>query len=114
MMSKRRKLAILDIIRQRNQEEEAIEELIDAFNDKIESLFDFIKTHKDGERFVSKLKSDRTTFTYEDIINEFNRFYTRYFRKHKDDLSNKFKKETKDMIGQLCDLFEDRIKDETV
>ena len=108
---KGRQLSILDVIRQRNEEEEAIEELIDAFNDKIESLFNFIQTHRDGERFISKLKSDRTTFTYEDILSEFTRFYTRYFRKNKDDISTKFKKETKDMIGQLCDLFEERVKE---
>lgn len=106
-----RQLSILDVIRQRNKEEEAIEELIDAFNDKIESLFNFIQTHRDGERFISKLKSDRTTFTHEDILSEFTQFYTRYFRKNKDDISSKFKKETKDMIGQLCDLFEERVKE---
>jgi type I restriction enzyme R subunit len=110
--AKSRQLSILDVIRDRNAEEDKIEELIDAFNEKIENLFQFIKDHKDGERFISKLNSDRTTFSHNDILNEFTRFYTRFFRKNQDIISQSFKKETKDMIGQLCDLFEEKIMEE--
>lgn len=108
-----KQLSILDIIRDRNTEEDEIEALIDAFNDKIEALFAFIRTHRDGDRFISKLKSDRTTFTHRQIQEEFTRFYKRFFRRNRDVVSMAFRKETKDMVGQLCDLFEERVREDT-
>lgn len=104
-----RQLSILEVIRQRNAEEAAVEEMIDAFQKKIEDLFEFILTHSEGQRFVSKIKSDRTTFSYSQILDEFTRFYKRFFRKNRDVVSEAFKRETKDMVGQLCDLFEEGI-----
>ncbi len=39
-------------------------------------------------------------------------YYSSFLRKNRDSVDKFFAKETKDMIGQLCDLFEEKVKEQ--
>ena len=93
------------VIEKRNQEEEAIAELIAIFEDKVTAFFDFLKTDRIGKRLVAKIKDNGAAFSQDEIYNDFNKLYRRYIIKNKH-LGKFFIKETKDMLTQLCDDFE--------
>lgn len=96
---------ILKVIEKRNQEEEAIEELIIDFEKKITQFFEFIKTDDLGKRLAAKIKDTGLTFSQEEINHDFNRLYRKFTIKNKD-LGEFFIRETKDILNQLCDDFE--------
>jgi type I restriction enzyme R subunit len=104
------KYNILKVIEKRNQEEEAIAELIADFQKKIEDFFTFIKADDFGKRLIAKIKDDGTAFSDEEIYSDFTRIYRKYTIKKKD-LGEFFLRETKDILHQLCDDFERELKE---
>ncbi len=99
------KYNILKVIEKRNQEEEAIAELIKDFEDKIEGFFKYIKSDNLGKRLIAKITDDGSAFTQEEIYSDFERLYRKYVIINKN-LGDFFKRETKDILNQLCDDFE--------
>ena len=99
------KYSILKVIEKRNQEEEAIAELIADFENKITALFQFIKQDEMGVRLIAKINDDGSAFSQEEIYADFTKLYRKYSIKNKD-LGDFFIRETKDNLTQLCDDFE--------
>ena len=99
------KYNILKVIEKRNQEEDAIAELIKEFETKIEAFFTYIHTDDVGKRLVAKIKDDGTAFSQEEIYQDFAKVYRKYTILNRD-LGDFFKRETKDSLNQLCDDFE--------
>ena len=99
------KYNILKVIEKRNQEEEAIAELIADFEGKIDAFFDFIKSDDIGKRLIAKIKDDGSAFSQDEIYTDFNKLYRKYTIMNKD-LGEFFKRETKDILNQMCDDFE--------
>ena len=105
---KKYKYNILRVIEKRNQEEEAIAELIEEFEAKINSFFAFIKSDNLGKRLIAKIIDDGSAFSQDEIYGDFSRIYRKFIIKNKD-LGAFFKNETKDILNQLCDDFEREI-----
>ncbi len=105
---KKYKYNILKVIEKRNQEEEAIEELIQNFEDQIDAFFDYIHQDNNGKRLIAKIKDDGSAFTQEEIYSDFERQYRKYTIMNKN-LSDFFKNETRDILNQLCDDFENSL-----
>mgnify|MGYP002713020913 CR=1 FL=1 len=103
------KYNILKVIEKRNQEEEAIAELIKDFEDKIEGFFNYIKADSIGKRLIAKITDNGSAFTQEEIYSDFERLYRKYTILNKN-LGDFFKSETKDILNQLCDDFENSLK----
>ncbi|TRW21543.1 type I restriction endonuclease subunit R [Flavobacterium zepuense] len=101
---------ILKVIEKRNQEEEAIAELIAEFESKITSLFEFIKQDETGQRLVAKINDDGTAFSQDEIYADFSRIYRKFSIRNKE-LGDFFIRETKDILSQLCDDFERTLKE---
>lgn len=99
------KYNILKVIEKRNQEEEAIAELIEDFEKKIDAFFDFIKADDIGKRLIAKIKDNGSAFSQDEIYDDFNRLYRKFTIINKD-IGEFFKRETKDILNQLCDEFE--------
>jgi type I restriction enzyme R subunit len=99
------KYNILKVIEKRNQEEDAIAELIADFESKIDTFFDFIKSDEIGKRLIAKIKDDGSAFSQDEIYTDFNKLYRKYTIMNKD-LGEFFKRETKDILNQMCDDFE--------
>jgi type I restriction enzyme, R subunit len=99
------KYNILKVIEKRNQEEEVIAELIVDFESKIDAFFDFIKSDDMGKRLIAKIKDDGSAFSSDEIYSDFNKLYRKYTIMNKD-LGEFFKRETKDILNQMCDDFE--------
>lgn len=102
------KYNILKVIEKRNQEEEAIAELIKDFEDKIDNFFEYIKSDSVGKRLVAKITDDGSAFTQEEIYADFERLYRKYTIINKY-LGDFFKRETKAILHQLLDDFEKMI-----
>lgn len=103
------KYSILKVIEKRNQEEEAIAELIQEFEKKIDDFFDYLRNDEAGKRLVAKILDDGMAFSSEEIYSDFSKMYRKYTIKNKE-LDDFFKRETKDILPQLCDDFERDIK----
>lgn len=103
------KFNILKIIEKRNQEEDAIAELIIEFEKEIDKFFDYIRNDDFGKRIMAKISDDGQAFSQEEIYNDFSKIYRKYTLINKG-LGEFFKKETKDSLIQLCDDFEISIK----
>lgn len=99
------KYNILKVIEKRNQEEEAVAELIVDFESKIDTFFDFIRADEMGKRLIAKIKDGGSAFSQEEIYIDFNKLYRKYTIMNKD-LGDFFKRETKDILNQMCDDFE--------
>ncbi|MET3022056.1 DEAD/DEAH box helicase family protein [Flavobacterium hydatis] len=99
------KYNILKVIEKRNQEEEAIAELIEDFENKIDTFFNFIKGDEMGKRLIAKIKDEGSAFSQDEIYTDFNKLYRKYTIMNKD-LGEFFKRETKDILNQMCDDFE--------
>ncbi|WP_082891117.1 DEAD/DEAH box helicase family protein [Chryseobacterium glaciei] len=106
------KYNILKVIEKRNQEEEAIAELIADFESKITLLFEFIKQDDTGQRLIAKINDDGSAFSQEEIYSDFFRLYRKFTIRNKD-LGDFFIRETKDILSQLCDDFERVLKKNT-
>lgn len=99
------KYNILKVIEKRNQEEEAIAELIADFERKITALFEFIKQDETGLRLIAKINDDGSAFSQDEIYSDFTKLYRKFTIKNKD-LGDFFIRETKDNMNQICDDFE--------
>lgn len=103
------KYNILKVIEKRNEEEEAIAELIQDFEDKIDAFFNSIKADTNGQRLIAKINDDGSAFTQDEIFNDFERIYKKYIIINKN-LGEFFKKETKDILHLLYEDFERLVK----
>ncbi len=103
------KYNILKVIEKRNQEEEAIAELIEDFENKINAFPHFIKADKMGKRLISKIKDYGSAFSKDEIYNDINKLNRKHTIINKN-LNDFFIKETKETINQICDDFEKEIK----
>lgn len=99
--------AILDIIEARNAYEEHIGSLIEEFKSKIETFFDFVKSSKEGQRLIVKIKS---RVSEDEIYAEFERIYRRYKILNRKHVGEYFFRETERMVDKLCDDFEVTIR----
>ncbi len=99
------KYNILKVIEKRNQEEEAIAELIADFENRITALFEFIKQNESGLRLIAKINDEGSAFSQDEIYSDFTKLYRKFTIKNKD-LGDFFIRETKDILTQLCDDFE--------
>jgi len=108
--NKKYKYNILKVIEKRNQEEEAIAELIADFENKITALFEFIKQDETGIRLIAKINDDGSAFSQDEIYSDFTRLYRKFTIKNKD-LGEFFIRETKDILTQLCDDFERTLRE---
>lgn len=106
------KYNILKVIEKRNQEEEAIAELIKDFETKIELFFNYIKNDDLGKRLAAKMLDDGSAFNADEIYDDFAKIYRKFIRRNKD-IGDFFIKETQDIINQLCDDFERTLKNTT-
>jgi type I restriction enzyme R subunit len=103
------KYNILKVIEKRNQEEEEIAELIENFQKQIDIFFDYIKGDNMGLRLIAKINDDGLAFSQEEIYNDFAKIYRKYTVLNKG-LDDFFKRETKDILPQICDDFEKTLK----
>lgn len=101
---------ILELIRKRNEKEEKIEKMIDDFENKIKSMFEYIKDSEDWKRLIAKMKSRWNAFSESDIHKDFEKLYKRYVHKNESILWTRFLKETKDLTNKLCDDFEEWLR----
>jgi len=106
---KKYKYDILRVIEKRNQQEDAIEALIKDFEQKIDLLFSFIRADDDGKRIVAKLQSTGAHFDPDEIYEDFGKVYRKFVRRNKADVGDFFIRETKDILNQLCDDFENSL-----
>lgn len=104
------KYNILKVIEKRNQEEEAIAELIADFESKITALFEFIKQDETGLRLIAKINDDGSAFSRDEIYSDFSKLYRKYTIRNKE-LGDFFLRETKDNLNQLCDDFERTLRE---
>jgi type I restriction enzyme R subunit len=94
---------ILKIIEERNKQQEVVGSLIQDFEEKIKDFFNFIKSDKDGERLIVKIKSQ---VPEDEIYSDFAKLYRRYKAFNRKKVGDYFFKETEDLIDKLCDDFE--------
>lgn len=106
---KKYKYDILKVIEKRNQEEEAIEELIKDFEAKIDLFFEYVRSDDSGKRLIAKMQDEGLAFDSEEIYDDFAKLYRKFIRRNKD-LTEFFIKETQDIVNQLCDDFERTLK----
>lgn len=103
---------VMKIIEERNQEQEIVASLIFDFEEKIRALFDYVKTSKEGERLIVKIKSQ---VPEEEIYQDFAIIYRRYRAINRRKVGEYFFKETEDLINKLCDDFETEVlKDNSI
>lgn len=107
--TKKYRYHILKVIEKRNQEEEAIAELIADFENKTTALFEFIRQDETGQRLIAKINDDGSAFSQDEIYSDFTKLYRKFTIKNKE-LGDFFIRETKDNLTQLCDDFERSLK----
>ncbi|HNL79665.1 MAG TPA: type I restriction endonuclease subunit R, partial [Agitococcus sp.] len=101
---------ILSIIEARNEQSEKVAALIEDFQEKIKTFFDYIRTQSEGERLIIKIKSRSSE---NEIYDLFAIIYRRYSILKKREVGEYFFKETKDLVNKLCDDFEKSVLEET-
>ena len=97
------KFDVLAIITARNEQEAKTGTLIQDFEAKILSFFQYVRTDKDGERLIVKIKSRSSE---EEIYADFAKLYRRYKAFNRKAVGEYFFKETEDLVEKLCDDFE--------
>ena len=95
---------ILEIIEARNQQEAVRGLLIEEFETKIKSFFEYIILSSDGERLIIKMKSH---ITESEIYEDFAKIYRRYRALKRAEVGDYFFKEMNDLVEKLCDDFEE-------
>ena len=100
---------ILSIIEARNEQSEKVAALIEDFQEKIKTFFDYIRTQSEGERLIIKIKSRSSE---NEIYDLFAIIYRRYSILKKREVGEYFFKETKDLVNKLCDDFEKSVLEE--
>ncbi len=100
--------SILAIIEARNEGEEDKGLRIQAFQEKIEALFEYVKNSKEGRRLIVKIKSH---VSEEEIHDAFERIYRKYKILNRKKVGERFFKETGSLLDKLCADFEAVIRD---
>lgn len=108
------KFHILAVIEKRNLEEQEIEELIKDFESKVNLLFAYVKNDDQGKRVVSKILDKGSTFTSDEIYEDFSKVFRKFIRRNKNELGEFFVKESKTIVNQLCDDFERSLHEESL
>ncbi|MEM1118836.1 MAG: type I restriction endonuclease subunit R, partial [Bacteroidota bacterium] len=105
-------LSIFELVERRNQAEEEIEVLIDDFREKIEAFYAHLEdpTNRNCTRLVAKIRDTSGAFEEEEVFEDFSIEYRRYVRRRRRELSDFFKRESADILRQLFDDFEGRVK----
>jgi len=94
---------VLAIITARNEQEAKTGTLIQDFEAKILSFFQYVRTDKDGERLIVKIKSHSSE---DEIYADFAKLYRSYKAFNRKAVGEYFFKETEDLVEKLCDDFE--------
>ncbi|MFQ3174123.1 MAG: type I restriction enzyme R subunit, partial [Flavobacterium sp.] len=97
---------ILAIIAARNEQETKIGTLIKEFETKIVNFFHFVRESNNGVRLIIKIKSH---VSENEIYDDFAKIYRQYRALHRQTVGNYFFKETDDLVGFLCDDFENTV-----
>ncbi|MEO7840128.1 MAG: DEAD/DEAH box helicase family protein [Anaerolineales bacterium] len=97
------KFDILKVIEARNAQEAIVGTLIQEFADKIEDLFEYVRTSQEGRRLIIKIKSN---VSEDEIYDDFAKIYRRYRALNRQRVGDYFFKETEDLVNKLCDDFE--------
>ena len=100
---------ILSIIAKRNQDEVELESKIEEFENKIDSVFDFVDNHSNGKKLQVKMKSLSSTISEDEICADFEKIYNEFVRKNRVNLGEFFIKQSKDLITQLCGDYKKRV-----
>ncbi|SFV61162.1 Type I restriction-modification system, restriction subunit R [hydrothermal vent metagenome] len=96
--------SILEIIEERNQEEENIGKLIEDFEKLIDEFFKLVKHHKEFNDLKAKINA--ISFDEYEVYRVFTIIYKSILRRNKSKEWEFFKKSTNDIIEKLCDDFE--------
>lgn len=104
-----RQLAILEIIEARNENEANKAALIAEFQAKMEAFFTYVKASNEGRRLIVKIKSGEPE---EQLIDEFEKIYTRYKIVKRREVGEYFFKEAGSLLNQLYALFERSVQEE--
>jgi type I restriction enzyme R subunit len=97
------KFDVLAIITARNEQEAKTGTLIQDFEAKILSFFQYVRNDKDGERLIVKIKSRSSE---DEIYADFAKLYRSYKAFNRKAVGEYFFKETEDLVEKLCDDFE--------
>ncbi|MEJ7859997.1 MAG: DEAD/DEAH box helicase family protein [Pyrinomonadaceae bacterium] len=100
------KFDIRAVIEKLNEQQEEVEKLIKDFQEKVDKLFVFIGLPENGNRLIAKMKTAGTSFSEDEIYNDFHTLYKKFIRRNRESLGEMFITETKDSVHQLCDDFE--------
>ncbi|MBI5294258.1 MAG: hypothetical protein HY869_02200 [Chloroflexi bacterium] len=101
------KSSVLKIIKARNVQQATVGKLIDEFAQKIEDLYEYVRTSQEGRRLIIKIKSH---VSEEEIYDDFAKIYRRYRALNRQKVCDYFFKETEDLANKLCDNFEATIQ----
>ncbi len=101
------KSSVLNIIKARNAQQATVGKLIDEFAQKIEDLYEYVRTSQEGRRLIIKIKSH---VSEEEIYDDFAKIYLRYRALNRQKAGGYFFKETEDLVNKLCDDFEATIQ----
>lgn len=104
------KYNILKEIERRNEQEEKIKEMIEAFEKMMDEFFEFIQNDLNGSKLIAKIKKGGNVFSYDEKQRDFSKLYTQYTIKNKNKLNEFFLRETKGNLPQLYDDFERSIQ----
>jgi len=105
------KYDILKILEKKNEEEEIIGHSIEDFELKIDAFFEYIIESSNGKNIIAKIISSGTKFSEDEILNDFEKIYKKFIRRHKKELGEFFIEQTKDIIEYLYADFEKQIKE---
>jgi len=99
---------VLKVIEARNKQEAKIGALIEEFETKIVTFFNYVKASKEGERLIVKIRSH---VSEHEIYDDFAKIYRRYKALNRKAVGEFFFKETEDLVDKLCDDFEMTVRD---
>jgi len=99
---------VLKVIEARNKQEAKIGALIEEFEAKIVTFFNYVKASKEGERLIVKIRSH---VSEDEIYDDFAKIYRRYKALKRKAVGEFFFKETEDLVDKLCDDFEVTVRD---
>jgi len=99
---------VLKVIAARNEQEAKTGALIEEFEAKIASFFDYVASAKEGKRLIVKIRSH---VSEAEIYDDFAKIYRRYKALNRRTVGDFFFRETEDLVDKLCDDFEITIRD---
>ena len=94
---------ILAIIMARNEQEAKTGSLIQDFESKIKTFFEYVQNAPEGKRLIVKINSH---VSEAEIYGDFAKIYRRYKALNRQKVGEYFFKEMDDLVDKLCDDFE--------